>query len=208
MKNRVDVAIVRLFALFLTSPGLRDAIAMPSVWRRSGQPKMVAANRFRSDYPLYFAFVACCVLDTLERHPDLCVFVVDAELVAGFCVDPVVAFPHSGRVKNDRERHLGYDVPHEFVPVVHRCSQKSLDTVGLAARSLATTRRERCWCFRSSMEHMWSAVGCLGWLVNNRKHAGIWPLFAANNEPLPAPGTSQPQNASAIESIPARHSRN
>src|ERR1700676_4451192 len=189
MKNRVDVAIVWLFASRLSSSGLRDAIAMPSVWRRPGPPKMVAANRFRSDYPLYFALVACCILDTPERHQDVCVSVVDAE-IAYFCVDLVVAFPHSRRVKNDCERHLGYDVPHEFVPVVHRSSRRSLATVGLAPRSLATTMRERLWCFSGSMEHMWSAVGCLGWLVNNRKHAGTWPLFASNHEVSPARGLS------------------
>jgi len=102
MKNRVDVATVRPFAPLLTSSGLRDAIAMPSVWHRPNQPKMVTVNGFRSDYPLYFACIACWSLDTVERHYAVCVSVVDAKCVACFWVDSVRVFLQPPRVTNDR----------------------------------------------------------------------------------------------------------
>ncbi len=185
MKTRVDVATARPFTSLLTSSGLRDAIAMPSVWHRPRQPKMIAVNRFRSDYPLYFACIAWWSLDTLERHYAVCVFVVDAKCVACFGVDSVRVVLQPPRVTNDRDRYLGYPAPDGFVPVVHRSWQKWLDILALAARFLVTAVRERCCCFSSFRRSMWSAVGRLGWFVHNRKHACIWPLFASSSEVPP-----------------------
>jgi hypothetical protein len=142
MKTRVDVATARPFTSLLTSSGLRDAIAMPSVWHRPSQPKMVVVNRFRSDYPLYLAFIACWSLDTLGRHHEVCVSIVDVKCVARFCADPVRVFLQPPRVTNDRDRDLGYSAPQRFVPVVHRASQKWLDIVASAAHFLAIVASE------------------------------------------------------------------
>jgi hypothetical protein len=186
MKTRVDVATARSFASLLNSSVLRDAIAMPSVWHRLSQSKMFAVNRFRSDYHLYFTCIACWRLDSLEHHHGVCVSVVDAKLVACFCVDPVRVFLQPPRVPNDRDRHLGYSAPQGFAPVVHRSSQKGLDIVAFAARSLATVVREQCSGSRSSMRSMWSGVGLFGWLVHNRKRACIRLLHTSNNEGPPS----------------------
>jgi hypothetical protein len=125
MKTRVDVATARPFSSLLTSSDLRDAIAMPSVRHRPSQPKMVAVNRFRSDYPLHFGFIACWSLDTPKHHHEACVSEVGAECIAGFRVDPVRAFLRSPRVNNDGDCHLGYDAPCGFAPVVQQSSQNS-----------------------------------------------------------------------------------
>jgi len=155
MKTRVDVATARPFTWLLTSSGLRDAIAIPPVWHRPSQPKMVAVNRFRSDYPLYFSCIACWRLDTLERHHEVCVSIVDVKCVARFCVDPARVFLQPPGVTNDRDRDLGNSAPQGFVPVVHRASPKWLDIVAFAAHSLATVAREQCSGLRSSMQSMW-----------------------------------------------------
>ena len=171
MKTRVDVATARPLTSLLTSSGLRDAIAMPSVWHRPSRPTTVAVNRFRSDYPLYLALIACWSLDTLGRQHEVCVSIVDVKCVARFCVDPVRVFLQLLRVTNDRDRDLGYPVPRRFVPVVHRASQEWLDTVGLAAPYLVTAVHERCCCFSSPKHRMSSAVGRWVILSTIEKHA-------------------------------------
>ena len=107
MKTRADMAPDRRFTSLLTSSGPRDAIALPSVWHRPSQSKMAGVNRFRSDYPLYFAFVACWSLDTVERHYAVCVSVVDAKCVACFWVDSVRVFLQPPRVTNDPRSSFG-----------------------------------------------------------------------------------------------------
>lgn len=133
MKTRVDVATARSFTSLLTSSALRDAIAMPSVWHRPSRPKMVVVNRFRSDYPLYLAYIACWSLDTLGRHHEVCVSIVDVKRVARFCVDPVRVFLQPPRVTNDRDRDLGYSAteirscgPPSFAEVArHSCVSRT-----------------------------------------------------------------------------------
>jgi len=171
MKTRVDGITVRSFATLLSSSGPRDAIGMPSVWHRPSRPTTVAVNRFRSDYPLSFAFIAWRSLDTPERHHEVCVSVVDAKCVACFCGDPARVFLQPPRVPNLRDRHLGYSAPQGFVPVVHRASQEWLDTVGLAAPYLVTAVHERCCCFSSPKQRMSSAVGRWVILSTIEKHA-------------------------------------
>ncbi len=142
MKAQLDVAMVRSFASLLTSSGLRNALAMLSVWHRRRQPKMLAVNRFRSDYRLYFVCIACWSLGSPERDHEVCVSGVDAEYVACFCVALVGGSLQSPRGTNDRDHHLGYPEPRGFVPVAQRSSRKWLHIVGLAAGSLATVVRE------------------------------------------------------------------
>jgi len=73
MKTRADIAAVGSFVSLFTFSGLRDAIALPSVWLRPGPLKTAAVNRFRPDYPLCLHLIFCRSPDTpVGQHEMRC----------------------------------------------------------------------------------------------------------------------------------------
>jgi hypothetical protein len=136
MKTRADVAAARYLASFLTFFALRDAIALILVWLRPGLFKMIAVNRFRSDYPLYFHLFVQRNLVTPECQHKVCVATIEAECLCWFCFDLVASAWSRVEVRT-------MATPRGFVRVLRRSSRASLAIAALHA-SCPTVVRNLC----------------------------------------------------------------